>query len=104
VAELVRVLKPGGLLLFTVQGDRFAPVLDESERARFRSGEVVTRLTEISGTNSCAAYHPAAYVIDDLIPAFDLELVEAVFEDPTGGTVNSPMPPQDNYLVRKRAA
>jgi SAM-dependent methyltransferase len=103
-AELVRVLKPGGLLLFTVQGARFAPVLDESQQRRFRSGEVVTRLTEIAGTNSCAAYHPAAYIVEDLIPAFDLELIEAVYEDPTGGTVVSPMPLQDNYLVRKRAA
>jgi SAM-dependent methyltransferase len=104
VRELVRSLKPGGLLLFTVHGERLLGVLDEPERARFHAGRLVTRLTELAGTNSCTAYHPVEYVVADLLPAVDVELVDAVHEDLTGGRgVLSPMPLQDNYLVRKRA-
>jgi SAM-dependent methyltransferase len=102
--DLVRVLKPGGLLLFTVHGERFLGELDEEGASRFRRGRsvVVDRPPVLAGTNQFAAFHPPEYVKRELLPALDVELVEAVYEDPTGAG-KTPMPLQDNYLVRRRA-
>ena len=101
--ELTRVLRPGGLLLFTVHGERFLHELDEDDSMRFRRGElvVVERAPELAGTNSFASFHPPRYVREDFLQIADVELVEAVYVDPTGRGV-TPMPVQDNYLVRKR--
>jgi SAM-dependent methyltransferase len=99
--ELRRLLKPDGLLLFTVHGNRFATGLPDKQRAMFRRGELVIRSPYVSGTNTCSAFHPEAYV-RQLLRTVGLELVEAVDED-RSGTPNSlsPLPLQDNYLARK---
>lgn len=104
LAEIIRVLRPGGLLLFTVHGERFARVLSEEDRRRFRAGEVViTESPALSGTNRFGAFHPPAAVTELLLPSLGVELVDTVYDDPTGGRGVSPMPIQDNYLVRKPA-
>ena len=58
LAELERVLRPGGLLFFTVSGDEYANRLSGEDRARYDSAELVTHFTELDGSNLCAAYHP----------------------------------------------
>jgi SAM-dependent methyltransferase len=106
LAELVRVIKPRGLLLFTVHGERFLDQLEDADDVtRFRRGEavVVERPLVLAGTNSFASFHPPEYVKGDLLPSVGVDLVEAVYEDTVGGGL-TPMPVQDNYLVRKRAA
>jgi SAM-dependent methyltransferase len=102
LAELVRVLRPGGLLLFTVHGERSAGELDSVRLERFRRGELVfaERSSALAGTNAYASFHPPEYVRHEFLPSVGVELVEAVFEDPVGGGV-TPMRMQDNYLVRK---
>jgi SAM-dependent methyltransferase len=102
--ELVRVLKPEGLLLFTVHGERFIHELSTEDAERFHRGEFVVadRPVALAGTNAFASFHPPEYVRKSLLPPLDVELVEAVYEDPTGDGL-TPMPVQDNYLVRKRA-
>jgi SAM-dependent methyltransferase len=103
LAELVRILRPGGLLLFTVHGERFARVLGDADKRRFHAGEIViTESPELAGTNRYGAFHPIDSVVNDLLPPLDVELLDTVYEDPTGGRGVSPMPVQDNYLVRKR--
>jgi SAM-dependent methyltransferase len=103
LVELVRLLKPGGLLLFTVHGERFLTLLGDAEAERFRAGEpvIAREPPELEGTNRFAAFHPAAYVTGELLPRLDADLIETVYEDPTGNGL-TPMPVQDNYLVRKR--
>jgi SAM-dependent methyltransferase len=101
--ELVRVLRPGGLLLFTVHGERFIQELDAEDVKRFHRGQFLAtdRPVALAGTNAFASFHPPEYVRGHLLPAVGVELAEAVYEDATGGGL-TPMPMQDNYLVRKR--
>lgn len=104
LVELLRILNPGGLLLFTVHGERFAHQLTAGDRERFTAGEfvVVERPEALAGTNAYAAFHPPRYVQQRLLPPLGVDLVEEVHLDPIGDGL-TPMPVQDNYLVRKEA-
>ena len=98
--ELDRVLRPGGLLFFTVAGDAYTGKLEPADRARYETGELVAHFTEADGSNLCAAYHPRPYVEAHMLER--LELLEAV----PGGGGNGSAPPvsrQDIYLARKPA-
>ena len=101
--ELVRILKPGGLLLFTVHGERFAHELDETDAEQFHQGELVVaeRPAAQSGSNYFASFHSPRYVRDRLLPTVDVELVEAIYDGPEG-IYETPLTLQDNYLARKR--
>jgi SAM-dependent methyltransferase len=103
LAELVRIMRPGGLLLFTLHGERFIEVMDPAEAERFRRGEPVVspRPAVLTGTNSFASFHPPAYVKEHLLETVDVELVESVHEDPISATW-TPMVRQDSYLVRRQ--
>jgi SAM-dependent methyltransferase len=91
--EMLRVLRPGGLLLLTTHGRSYVPRLDAEERARFERGELVVRWSDVPGTNLCSAYHPEAYLHDTFAQGFTfLEL------DPEGARGN---PTQDLVLLRK---
>ncbi|MEK6276646.1 MAG: class I SAM-dependent methyltransferase [Actinomycetota bacterium] len=99
MSELRRILRPDGLLLFTVHGERYADQLSRGEREAFLDGELVVRFEEVPGTNLCATFHPPAYVTGQMLDGF--ELVEWVDENESGSRSLLPMPRQDNYLVRK---
>ena len=60
--ELRRILKPGGRLLITTQGEGFRDRLTDSQRALFDAGKLVVRYEETSGMNLCGAYHSEADV------------------------------------------
>jgi SAM-dependent methyltransferase len=71
--ELRRILKPGGLLLFTTKGRAHAEEqLDEQLLARYREGEFVATATDAEGTNLCAAYAPRAWVEAQLLDGLEL--------------------------------
>ena len=93
MAELRRVVRPGGFVLFTAHGRRYLDRLQEAEREQFLAGELVVRWEHVAGTNLCAAYHPQEWVQREL--ARDLELVEFVAEGARGN------PHQDLYLLRR---
>jgi SAM-dependent methyltransferase len=59
LAELARVVRPGGHALVSVHGRRYLAELTPEEQARFEAGTLVVRGGEDAGTNLCAAYHPA---------------------------------------------
>jgi ubiquinone/menaquinone biosynthesis C-methylase UbiE len=91
--ELRRVLRPGGYLLITTQGEEFLPKLNEAERNLYRSGQMVTRYQEAAGTNLCSIYHPESYVREHLAKNFTFVMLQ-----PRGALGNGN---QDMYLLRR---
>jgi SAM-dependent methyltransferase len=92
--ELARVLKPGGHILLSTHGESYSHRLNHLERRQFASGRLVVKNNvKAPGSNTCSAYHPLAYVREEL--AQGLELVEHV---PQGAKGN---PQQDLYVLRK---
>jgi SAM-dependent methyltransferase len=83
ITELVRVTRPGGLILITVSGDVYARRLPAWERLRepFEAGRLVVRRPERTGSNSCSVLHPPEYVRDTLTAGLDvLTIVPGVRE------------------------
>ncbi|MEO8435697.1 MAG: class I SAM-dependent methyltransferase [Pyrinomonadaceae bacterium] len=68
--ELSRVLKPGGHLYFTANGDYLLPHLSAKEKEKFLSGQLVVREADQSGSNTCATFHPATYVREKMARNF----------------------------------
>ncbi len=92
--ELARVVKPGGHLLVSTHGESYSGRLNGAERRRFEGGELVVKNdVRAPGSNTCSAYHPLAYVRDQL--AARLQLVEF---QPQGARGN---PHQDLYVLHK---
>jgi SAM-dependent methyltransferase len=76
LADLARVVRPGGHLLLTTHGEWCArKKLLPDEWRRFESGSLVVRDEAAGGSNLCAAFHPDSYVREDLAE----ELTEALF-------------------------
>lgn len=98
--ELRRLLRPGGLLMFTVHGESYTPYLTRGERAAFERGELVVQFADAAGANICCAYHPEAY-LRRLTEDFEqLEVVAAQSLD--CGTENA-FAPQNLWIVRRPA-
>jgi SAM-dependent methyltransferase len=93
IAELRRILSPGGFLLLTTHGDACIDPLSPDERAMYAAGEPVVRLSERSGANECAAFHPPSYV--ETVLANGWLVAEHA---PAGAKGNLP---QDAYLLRR---
>lgn len=95
MAEMRRVIRPGGCLLFTTMGDKFRPALDHLDRSDLReaydAGEFVVSDETMEGTNRCVAYHPHRWVIEQMLEGFELLEFAPQGSAMTGG--------QDYYLV-----
>jgi SAM-dependent methyltransferase len=90
--ELERIVRPGGLLLFTTHGERYRSCLTPPEQQQFDAGELVVQRSRVAGTNACAAYHPRDYVEERLLRRFELVSFSGDGSDPGFS--------QDVYLVR----
>lgn len=94
IAELRRLLRPGGLLVLSVLGDKARHRLTEEERERFDRGELVVERPRMEGRNACTAYHPRPYVTASLLTDFaDVTLFDL-------GSAELPVM-QDAYIARR---
>jgi SAM-dependent methyltransferase len=91
--EFRRILKPGGLLIFSTHGSYYVPRLGNEERRQFLDGELVVRFASAAGSNLCCTYHPEAFVRRELAPGWEI----AAFT-PEGARGN---PRQDAWVFRR---
>ncbi|MGK2931685.1 MAG: class I SAM-dependent methyltransferase [Solirubrobacterales bacterium] len=70
VSEFRRILKPGGLLVFSVLGHAAYDRMNSREKESFDRGELVVERPGPAGRNLCTAYHPRPYVTGHLLADF----------------------------------
>lgn len=70
LAEFRRLLRPSGLLVLSVLGEKLRHRLSAEEQRRFDRGELVVQRPRMAGRNLCTVYHPRSYVSDDLLAEF----------------------------------
>jgi SAM-dependent methyltransferase len=94
IGELSRVVRPGGHLVISTHGNAYLDRLNEDEKRRYMSGQLVVKNNlNAPGSNMCSAYHPLAYIRDQMAPG--LEVVDLIPEGATGN------PRQDLIVLRK---
>jgi SAM-dependent methyltransferase len=93
--ELLRTIRPGGLLYFTTHGDSYRRLLEPDLQMKFDREELIVGGGDDPGSNYCGAFHPPNYVKRRMLEPFGLELVEFLPEGAAGN------PTQDSWLVRK---
>jgi SAM-dependent methyltransferase len=76
ISEFARVLRPGALLYVTLNGSGQTSLLEDGDRRRFESDEMIVLRPELAGGNMCLAFHPRPS-LDRLFPS-ELELVEFI--------------------------
>jgi SAM-dependent methyltransferase len=60
--ELMRVSKPGAILLLTTHGEKFKGILTADEQKMFDAGNLVTRGNVVEGHRVYAAFHPPEWM------------------------------------------
>ena len=98
LAELSRVLKPGGHLFLTTMGAAFAQEhLPPQAKEQFAAGQLVIMDPELAGENACCAFHPYPYVKETLAKRFELqEFQPGAVVDRSRNFIG-----QDRYFLRK---
>ncbi len=91
--EFRRILKRGGLLIFSTHGSCYLPRLTGPERSRYLNGQMVVRFASASGSNLCNTFHPENFVRRELAAGWDI----AAFV-PEGARGN---PRQDAWVFRR---
>jgi SAM-dependent methyltransferase len=90
--ELIRILKPGGIILLTLHGDAFKEKLTEAEKTRFEKGELVVKSNTTEGHRTFAAFQPVAFVKELIGSDSLLEHIP--------GEIKNGKPQQDVWIVK----
>jgi SAM-dependent methyltransferase len=93
--ELRRVLKPGGLLFCTLNGNASRALLMPSEQADYDAGRIVVRGGVSRGTRCFLAWHPPPFVTAHLLRDFDV-----LEHEPAPNLLGER---QDVWVARRRA-
>lgn len=92
--ELVRVLKPNGILFLTTQGDNFIVKLTDNELGDYNQGKLIVRGKVKEGHRTFSAFHPKGFMLKLFS---DTEIMEHVVPAPEK---NKGLP-QDIWIVKK---
>jgi SAM-dependent methyltransferase len=92
--EQLRVVRPGGLLLFTVLGDAYKHRLTAIERTEYEKAGVVEHGTVAAGTAWFTTFNSPEYMEDTMLRDLEIVFKETLPEEALGKT-------QDKWMVRK---
>ncbi len=103
--ELARVTAPDGFIIISTHGEAFAVLLNDQDRARMQSGQLIVYNPQYAGNpidyGQCNAFHPPAFIRDYFAKQCGLQVV-----DHMPGTVRDlerRLIGQDVFLLRKPA-
>ena len=92
--ELYRILKKGGVIYLTTQGDNFRIKLTSNELEKYDRGELVVRGNVKEGHRTYSAFQPKKFMEDLFLEVAIIEHIETQPE-------NKSRIPQDIWIVRK---
>ena len=93
--ELKRILKPGGIILITTQGENFKPKLSYNEQKIFDEGELIVRGDVKEGHRTFSAFHPDQF----LKTLFnETQILDKIVISPK----NKSYIPQDTWILGKK--
>ena len=93
-AELFRILKHGGIMFLTTQGNNFIVKLTSAELERFNRGELVVRGNVKEGHRTFSAFQPKKFM-EKLFE--NVEILEHIETKPE----NKSWLPQDIWIIKK---
>jgi len=93
--ELLRVTRPGGVLLFTTHGAAFREIMTDVERSSFDAGQLVIRSNVDEGHRVFAAFQPPVYLRK--LFSQHCEVLEHIPGERQGAAAS-----QDVWLLRKQ--
>lgn len=92
--ELFRILKPGGIMFLTTQGDNFKVKLTDAELEEYNNNQLIVRGNVKEGHRTFSAFHPKGFM-ERLFS--NVEILEYIERKPgEAGWL-----PQDIWIVRK---
>lgn len=92
--ELIRVLKPKGIMVLTTQGDNFKIKLTEAELKKYSNNELIVRGNVKEGHRTYSAFHPKGFMKELFKDVTILEHIEKKNDNPN-------KPPQDFWIISK---
>lgn len=92
--ELYRVLRPGGIMFLTTQGDNYKAKLTNKELKAYNENQLVVRGKVKEGHRTYSAFHPKAFM-ENLFS--NAEILEHIETKPT----TTKWLPQDIWIIKK---
>lgn len=93
--ELLRILKPNGIMFITTQGDNYRIKLTDKELEKYNSGYLVIRGKVKEGHRTFSAFHPNNFITSLFN---NVEILEHIETKPNEGK----WLPQDIWIIKKR--